>query len=250
MAAASSPARLTPREEPKPAPAPVPGAAAAQRPALPNGLVTSGAQPSSGGTVKAFSGLTGAAQSPTPSRPPSAGVPAGLVTTRLPATGASRPKLELHLDILEAEQTETHFQLHYRLWLSNHTRTPIDGAMLRLDALPGGQDTQGQVDRFFLRKTFTGQSVTIPPIGPGGSTPVEGEMSVPLDATSAFRMNDRTVIIPLVAADCDYRWADGQDRAQNSFVIGRIGAAGQDRLGPIPIDAGPRIVDGISAKPV
>jgi len=245
---AGPPARLPTPPEPAPAPPPPPAAPAPERASPPSGTVTSSAGAaarSAGGTVRAFSGLTGA---PPPAAP--AAAPAGLVTTRLSQPAAARPTLQARLEILRAEQTATHFELHYRLWLANTGPAPVDGAVLRLDALPGGQDTQGQVDRFFLREAFTGQSVTIPPIGAGSRMPVEGEMRVPLDSSSAFRMNDRTVIIPLVAIDCDYRWHDGQDRLQNSFVIGRAGAAGQDRLGPIPIDPGPRIIQEVAAKPV
>ena len=116
--------------------------------------------------------------------------------------------------------------------------------------LPGGQDTQKQVDRFFLRHESGAQTVNIPSMEPSSRTPVEGEMRVPLDPMIFFRMEGRQMIIPLVAADLDYRWGGGQDRGQATFVLGLLGAAGQERLGPINVDLGPRIVRNIGAKPV
>lgn len=156
----------------------------------------------------------------------------------------------MQLEILGAEQTASHFVIQYKLWMINEGAGICDGAILRLDVLPGGQDTQKQVDGFFEQQGRPGQTVAIPAMSPGSRAPIEGEMRVPLDPTIIFRMNDRQMIIPLVAADLDYRWGGGQDRRQATFVIGRIGAAGQEKLGPINVDMGPRLVPGIAAKPV
>ncbi len=235
-----------------PAASPAPPSQSDNKQVIPKGVVTSGTATASAlGTVRAFSGLTGTPPPAAPVRPETSPVPSGLVTTRMPPPpSAGRPQLAMELEILGAEQTATHFLLHYRLWMINEGPGRADSAVLRLDVLPGGQDTQKQVDRFFLSEASNGQTVTIPAMGPSSRTPVEGEMRVPLDPTITFRMNDRQMIIPLVAADLDYRWSGGQERSQATFVLGRLGAAGQERLGPINIDLGPRIVRGIGSKPV
>ncbi|WP_420606957.1 hypothetical protein [Novosphingopyxis sp.] len=239
-----APSTDTPADDPA-----LPAAPASKKP-VPKGVVTSDAAPAAG-TVRAFSGLTGTPPRAAPVQPRGSPVPSGLVTTRMaPPPAAGRPQMAMQLDILGAEQTATHFILQYRLWMINQGPGPADAAVLRLDVLPGGPDTQKQVDRFFQREQARGRTVTIPAMGPSSRTPVEGDMRVPLDPAITFRMEGRQMIIPLVAADLDYRWGGGQDRSQATFVLGRVGAAGQERLGPINIDLGPRIVRGIGAKPV
>ncbi len=166
------------------------------------------------------------------------------------AAPAGKPEIAIGFEVLGAEQTETQFLVRYRLWLHNSGPAPADSGTLRLDILPGGPDTQTQVDRFFLRQQQTAQTVAIPAMRPSSRTPVEGEMRVPLDTAISFRMDGRQVIIPLAAADLDYRWNGGQARSEATFVLGRVGATGQERLGPINIDLGPRLVHGIGSKQV
>jgi len=265
----------TPPVERDPSPASLPATAETTAPAsqtdkkpLPSGMVTTSSKAVAGapaannpaakppGTVRAFSGLTGSPPppTPTPQSPPPNATPSlassGFVTTRMARpTPGGRAQIEMALEILGAEQSEDQFILAYRLWLTNTGDGPSSGGTLKLNILPGGQDTQAQVDRFF-QGLSAGQTVELPSMAATSRTPVEGEMRVMLDPGIIFRMNDRQVIIPLVAADLHYAWQDGEDRTQASFVIGRRGAAGQERLGPIPVDRGPRHLTSIASKPV
>ncbi len=261
------PSATTPNAPPAP-PAPNAPASAAPSPAAPP--VPAAASQPARGTIKAFSGLTGTPPRPAgtvPARlpagaaaaaqlPPPSARPSGMVTTRLlqrPPEG--RPNVAITLDVLRAEQTADLFVLHYCLMLVNSGPGAAEGCTLRLSILPGGPETKAQVDGFFLRQSDGVQIVSIPAMGPATQTPIEGEMRVRLDPAILFRMEGRTMIIPLAVADLDYGWSGGSggggsDRAQASFVLGRQGADGRGRLGPIAIGPEPRIIPRIAAKPV
>jgi hypothetical protein len=84
-------------------------------------------------------------------------------------------------------------------------------------------------------------------IAPGENHSLTGELRLLPDQIAPVQMGSRALLIPLVAFDAQYRWADeagesltGTGRTGRAFIVGQEKSPPADRLAPFRIDQGPR----------
>ena len=192
---------------------------------------------------------------PQPARPAPAAKPQPEPATPIPtpaappapaATATDRPWLDLSLEIRSARLSLMGATIGYSLTLHNRGSRAAEDILIR--TLIANADTSQQV---MLRQFFAG-AVGMPAhsavsIAPGESQSLTGELRLLPDQIAPVQMGDRALLIPLIAFDAQYRWANdgnasptGNGRTGRAFIVGQEKSPPADRLAPFRIDQGPR----------
>jgi hypothetical protein len=179
--------------------------------------------------------LKPAAPVPTPAAPPAA------------ATAATdRPWLDLSLEVRNARLSLMGATIGYSLTLHNRGSHAADDILIR--TLIANADTRQQA---MLQQFFAGAAGmpahSAVSIAPGESHCVTGELRLLPDQIAPVQMGDRALLIPLVAFDAQYRWANdasaaptGTGRTGRAYIVGQEKTPPADRLAPFRMDQGPR----------
>lgn len=102
---------------------------------------------------------------------------------------------------------------------------------------------------------FHNGSITIAPNAIGSAKEGERlaldiEMSVPVNELESYTVGEKRIFVPLMLASVEYHWADGNDSATISCMIGRETEPPQPKMGPLRLDLGPRSFAPLGQRPV
>ncbi|MBB3909500.1 hypothetical protein [Sphingomonas desiccabilis] len=128
---------------------------------------------------------------------------------------------------------------------------PADMAVAELRFAAGlfGASPQqdAEIERFFAEMP---QHAQLQPfaVAADESRSIEATVSLPLANLPVLSAGERRFFVPVMAIDARYRWADGREaRTRVAFVVGRQ-IQGSDKLAPVFLDRGDRMVDRLEAR--
>ncbi|MFV0625624.1 hypothetical protein ACBY01_16665 [Sphingomonas sp. ac-8] len=127
--------------------------------------------------------------------------------------------------------------------------TDIGVAELRFAAgmFSASPEQDAGIERFFAEVPQHAQLQPFP-LEPHEARKLEATVSLPLENVAVLSAGDRRFFVPVMAIDARYRWADGQEaRTRVAFVVGRQ-IQGSDKLGPVFLDRGDRLVERLEAR--
>ncbi|WP_062113471.1 MULTISPECIES: hypothetical protein [Sphingobium] len=162
------------------------------------------------------------------------------------AAASDRPWLDLSLEIRSARLSLMGATVGYSLTLHNRGALPAEDILVRTLIANADTGQQATMQQFFAGATGmpTHSAVSI---APGESHSLTGELRLLPDQIAPVQMGNRALLIPLVAFDAQYRWADeagdsltGTGRTGRAFIVGQEKSPPADRLAPFRLDQGPR----------
>ncbi|KFG91281.1 hypothetical protein BV98_000771 [Sphingobium herbicidovorans NBRC 16415] len=134
----------------------------------------------------------------------------------------------------------------YRLTLHNRGTLAAEDILIRTLIANADTGQQATMQQFFAGATGMPAHSAVS-IAPGESHSLTGELRLLPDQIAPVQMGNRALLIPLVAFDAQYRWADeagesltGTGRTGRAFIVGQEKSPPADRLAPFRIDQGPR----------
>lgn len=197
-----------------------------------------------------------AARPPAPTPPvpaarpsPPAERPAAPLVTR-PAD-EQRAMVAMALEIRDIRMTVDQVLVSLALNLANQGPVAATGLMVRIALGQGSAMPEAVLARFF---DGAGGSVLRDDIAidPGAGEQISTEVMLPRAAIEPLMIAGRPMLVPVVAFDVTYHWdGPGEAFGQNagSFVLGREqGAAGSEKLAPLPLDRAQHRVDRPGAR--
>jgi hypothetical protein len=136
--------------------------------------------------------------------------------------------------------------INYSLTLHNRGSRSAEDILIRTLISNADTSQQATLQQFFAGATGLPAHSAVS-IAPGESQTLTGELRLLPDQIAPVQMGDRALLIPLVAFDAQYRWADdasgsptGAGRTGRAFIVGQEKSPPADRLAPFRVDQGPR----------
>lgn len=175
--------------------------------------------------------------------PPAAPAPGAPPPASSPSVAPARARLKLTLDIVTARLGLAGLTVGFRLILTNEGEQAAQDAGIRALMAPADAGPAEALQQFY------GGAIGHPfanglTIEPGASLAVGGEITLPPDAARPIEVGARRLLIPVLAFDVHYRWADGETpdagRTGGAFVVGQEQEPPAQRLAPFRLDLGPR----------
>ncbi|PJG48309.1 hypothetical protein CAF53_08690 [Sphingobium sp. LB126] len=158
---------------------------------------------------------------------------------------ADRPWLDLAMEIQAARLTLMGATIGYTLTLHNRGTHAAQDILVRSLIANADAQQQSLFQQFFAGET--GLPVhSIVSIAPGETQKLSGEMRLDAQEIAAIRMGQRALLIPVIAFDAQYRWANeagetqGAGRTGRAFIVGEEQTPPVERLSPFRLDLGPR----------
>lgn len=180
-----------------------------------------------------------AAPTAPPLAPAAAPRSGGIVSTRL------RAQIDIELVVEAAALTEDELTLHFDLRLLNSGASPARNLIVEALALNAGDDQDAELAAFFARPDAEGQAMEA--LLPLDQTNVRSTVRMPRGAMREYAVEGRRLLVPILAFNVAYRFGSGVGRTSGAWLIGR-GGAGDDRLGPLRLDLGPRQWTDVAQK--
>lgn len=165
--------------------------------------------------------------------------PATIVSTSL------RPWLEIELKPIQAALDDEKAALAFEVTLFNSGSAPARDVAVEACLLNAGARQDERLAEFF---TMPGKvKDTIPIIAPLSRVALKSAVRLRREAVVEYEVEGRKLFMPLVAINSRYRWSSGEGQSAGGFLVGR-GADGQDKLGPLRSDQGPRAWKDLSVR--
>lgn len=107
-----------------------------------------------------------------------------------------------------------------------------------------GQDEQ--IASFFRLPRAQGDRIAA--VAPLAKIALKSVVRLPIDDVQRFTVEDRDLFVPLVAFNILFRSSTGEEQVSASYLVGR-GADDIAKLAPFVVEPGPKIINGLSARP-
>lgn len=169
--------------------------------------------------------------------------PAAPRTPTAPAT-ADRPWIDLTMEVRGARLSLMGATIIYVLTLRNRGERAAEDLLIRSLIANADAGQQALLGQFFAGSAGL-PTHSVVSIAPGEEQSLTGELRLLPDQIAPVQMGDRSLLIPLVAFDAQYRWSDegsatGAGRTGRAFIVGQEKTPPADRLAPFRLDQGPR----------
>lgn len=133
--------------------------------------------------------------------------------------------------------------IDYILTLRNRGNRAADDLLVRTLIANADAHQQQTLQQFFAG-TLGLPSHSVVSVAPGESHRLTSQLRLLPDQIAPVQMGERSLLIPLVAFDVQYRWngadRDGHGRSARAFIVGQEKSPPADRLAPFRLDMGPR----------
>lgn len=137
--------------------------------------------------------------------------------------------------------------IRFELGAGNSTDMAVPELRFAAGLFGASPQQDAEIERFFAEMPLHAQLQPFP-VEAGEARKVEATVSLPLDNLPVLSAGDRRFFVPVMAIDARYRWADGREaRTRVAFVVGRQ-IQGSDKLAPVFLDRGDRMVDRLEAR--
>ena len=174
---------------------------------------------------------------PTPA-PPAAGVPAGIVSTRL------RPWLEIGFVPIGCSVDDQQVRVEFEVEIFNSGSAPARDILVEASLFNAGATQERDLGAFFAKPAGAGERIeTLPPLQ---RMTIRSALVAPRANIQQFELGGRQVFVPVVAFNALYRWTGGGGQSAVSYLLGR--ETKSDKLGPLRADLGPRTFDGLGVR--
>jgi hypothetical protein len=147
---------------------------------------------------------------------------------------------------VDVEETVVEFELLVR----NTGGSEARNVRLQARMFPSTPEQDKQITAYFKGDGKEFRTIALPPLPPGDEIRVKGSVDMDRDRISALRVDGKLLLIPLVAVIARYEWGNGRFGVSGkSWVIGREGANGGEKMGPFRVDQGARVYRTIGQRP-
>lgn len=137
--------------------------------------------------------------------------------------------------------------VRFELGASNPTDMAVPELRFAAGLFGASPQQDAEIERFFAELPVHAQLQPFP-VAAGEARKVEATVSLPLDNLPVLSAGERRFFVPVMAIDARYRWSDGREaRTRVAFVVGRQ-IQGSDKLAPVFLDRGDRMVDRLEAR--
>jgi hypothetical protein len=178
-------------------------------------------------------------QQPAPApAPPKDPLTAGLVTSSL------RANMEIAVHPSRCVLTDDSVTIEFELEVFNSGNSPARAIAIEGIMLNAGAEQEQDLGAFFARAAVAGNRIDV--IQPISRMTFPTQVVMPREAMQPIEMGGRDVFVPLLAFNAIYRSGSIEGQTSASFLVGRDGSG--DKLGPFPLNLGPRIFRGLGAR--
>ncbi len=137
--------------------------------------------------------------------------------------------------------------VRFELGASNPTDMAVPELRFAAGLFGASPQQDAEIERFFAELPIHAQLQPLP-VAAGEARRVEATVSLPLENLPVLSAGERRFFVPVMAIDARYRWSDGREaRTRVAFVVGRQ-IQGSDKLAPVFLDRGDRMVDRLEAR--
>lgn len=157
-----------------------------------------------------------------------------------------KPRLDVEFHPERVVLTEQEAMLQFEVILDNLGSASARDVLIeaRLFTAHAGMDRD--LANFFQNPVAAGDRISS--VDPLTRVSLKSAVRLPLDQLHAFEAAGRKLVVPMIGFNILYREGSGDGQGSASFLVGR-GNDGDEKLGPIRLDLGPRIFRGLSARP-
>ena len=137
--------------------------------------------------------------------------------------------------------------VRFELGASNPADVAVPELRFAAGLFGASPQQDAEIERFFAEMPSHSQLQPFA-VAANESRKVEATVSLPLANLPVLSAGERRFFVPVMAIDARYRWADGREaRTRVAFVVGRQ-IQGSDKLAPVFLDRGDRMVDRLEAR--
>jgi hypothetical protein len=166
--------------------------------------------------------------------------PAGIVSTRL------RPWIDLAFQPGRCIVEDDKVTFEFELAVQNSGNALARAVLVEASLMNAGPYQDQEVSAFY--DSPVGEGERIPAIPPLKSVLVKTKVVAPRANVQLLEIGGRQVFVPLIAFNALYSWGSGEGQTSSSFLLGRDTKS--EKLAPLRLDVGPRIVRSVGARPL
>ena len=170
--------------------------------------------------------------------PPPAQPSPGIVSTRL------RPWIEIGFRpgrcIIEHDKVTFEFELG----LQNSGSAPARAVLVEASLMNAGPYQDDEISAFYGSPVGEGERISVIP--PLKTVWVNTKVVAPRANVQLIEISGRQVFVPLIAFNALYNWGAGEGQTSASYLLGRDTKG--EKLAPLRLDLGPRIVRSVAGR--
>ncbi|CAN5469136.1 hypothetical protein BH10PSE12_BH10PSE12_15950 [soil metagenome] len=192
-----------------------------------------------------------AAKAPAPVAPAPPAPAATPVPIPVPAAKMERPRAGLSIAFypLSARNTLVAVTIGYRLVLHNDGEDAIEAISIAA-ILANADSGQEQALAAFFAAAPELPTHQVARIEPGADMVLTGELRLDHAAIEPIRINEQSLLIPVIAFSAHYGWAqDGRGYSGAAFILGQESDPPRPRMAPFRLDQGPRQYRSVGSRP-
>jgi hypothetical protein len=197
-------------------------------------------------------GFAGASTEPAPAEPAAEPASAPIPAAAPPVTGGEReprPWLELSFKPARAAATDSGAVLHYELSVRNVGQSAARNVRINARMFNAGADQDREIGAFFSATAEERDSGPLRMIMPGGQVPVRSTLTMPKEHVREYKVQGRSLFIPMVAFNVVYEWGDGRTgKTSMSYLVGQEAQTPSQKMGAFRLDLGPRIYRAVGQR--
>lgn len=160
-----------------------------------------------------------------------------------------RPWLEIELAAERASVDVAQTVIEFELIIRNSGGTEARNVRLQARMFPSSPEQDKQIGAYFKADEKNYRTIPLPPLPAGEELRIKGSVDMDRERISALRVEDKLLLIPLVAVTARYEWGNGRfGQTGRSWVIGREGGDESEKMRPFRIDQGARVYRTIGQR--
>lgn len=162
---------------------------------------------------------------------------------------ALRPWLEIDFVARRAGTNMTSATVDFELAIRNIGSVVANDVRVMVQLLTANPHQNAQLQTVFDRPTD--QPIMAPfALDPQDTARINAVGTLAIEKINRLELEGRPMFVPIMAVRAVYSWADNRgDRGStaNAYILG-VGREGQDKMQPLWLDSGPRMVDRITYR--
>jgi hypothetical protein len=161
----------------------------------------------------------------------------------------ARAGLSLAFHPVSARNTLVAVTIGYRLVLHNDGETAVEDISVAA-IIANAQSGQEQALAAFFAAAPEAPLHRIDRIEAGADRVLTGELRLDHEAIAPIQIDERSLLIPVIAFSAHYGWAqDGRGYSGAAFILGQESDPPRERMAPFRLDQGPRLYRSVGSRP-
>lgn len=159
-----------------------------------------------------------------------------------------RPWIALEFEATSARTSLVGATVGYRLTVRNMGSGEATGIAIAATIGNAAAAQDGRLQSFFAAPVDIATH-SVAELAPGAETVLSGELLLPQEAYSPVKVQDRILLIPMVAFNACYGWAGGRiGQTATSYIVGCENEPPGEKLSAFRLDRGPRQYRSVGAR--